>query len=274
MEVLFWGVRGSIPTPEIDKIKTGGHTTCVEIRLDNNMILIIDAGTGIIPLGKKLHKEFYNQSIPRIHLLLTHTHWDHLYGFPFFALNFVEGSEIDVFGPVKTNTSLEKLILTEMDFEYCPIRYNQLPARINFIEINEGRYTIAPHVVIEAVKHLHPGGCYSYRIEADGKIFVFNTDVEHYPTQLDDRVIRISQDADLMVHDAQYRHEELERFIGWGHSSWNQAVEVANQANVKKLGLTHHDPETSDSQIDSLEREVQKEFHNSFFCREGMSIIL
>jgi len=274
MTITFWGVRGSIPTPEPDKIRTGGHTTCVEVTLNDGTIIIFDAGTGIIPLGKKLVKQFSVDSLKPIYMFLSHTHWDHLYGFPFFALNFIKGAEIDVFGPIKNHKSLEEVILLEMDFDYCPIRFTQLPSIINFIEIGEGRFEFIPGVILEISKHLHPGGAYSYRLEADGKVFVYNTDVEHYPSQLDDRVVHISRDADFMVHDAQYTSEEIERYIGWGHSTWEQAIKVAELANVKQLGFTHHDTERSDDQIDVLEKEAQEKFENSFFCREGMEIIL
>lgn len=274
MTITLWGVRGSIPTPELNKMKTGGHTTCIEVSLNDGTIIIFDAGTGIIPLGKKLAKQFKRKIPPPIYMFLSHTHWDHLYGFPFFALNFIKGAKIDVFGPIKNHNSLEKVILTEMEFDYCPIRFTQLPSTINFIEIGEGRFEFIPNVILEVSKHLHPGGAYSYRLEADGKVFVYNTDIEHYPSQLDDRVIHISRDADFMIHDAQYTPKELEKHIGWGHSSWEQAVQVANLAHVKKLGFTHHHVDRTDKQIDALEKKAQKQFANSLFCREKMQITL
>ncbi|MGL4560944.1 MAG: MBL fold metallo-hydrolase [Brevinema sp.] len=274
MEITLWGVRGSIPTPENDKIKVGGNTTCVEVRLDDGAIIIIDAGTGLIALGKKLLKEFEGKKFPKIHLFLSHIHWDHIYGFPFFGLNFIPGLEIDIYGPVQHAGSLKELLLTSMEFQYCPIRFSQLPSIINFIEIAEGRHDFIDNVIIETCAHIHPGGAYSYRIESSDKVFVFNTDVEHYHSRLDHRIVDISRNADLMIHDAQYKQDELHKYIGWGHSSWEQAVDVAIAASVKKLGLTHHDPMRTDEEVIALEQEVQKVFPNSFYCYETMTFKL
>lgn len=275
MEVTLWGVRGSTPTPELDKMKTGGNTTCVEVRLNDGSIVILDAGTGLIALGKKLLEEFQNKKIPKIYLFLSHIHWDHIYGFPFFALNFIPGTEINIYGPLQQEISLKNLLLNSMQFQYCPIRFSQLPSIINFIEIAEGRYNdIVPNMIIETCSHIHPGGAYSYRIEADGKVFVFHTDVEHFPSRLDRRVVNISRDADLMIHDAQYLQSELSKYAGWGHSSAEQAIRVAVQAGVKQLGLTHHDTNRTDDEINQMEIDAQTQFSNSFYCREGMTIEL
>lgn len=274
MKIRLWGVRGSLPTPEKDKMEVGGQTTCIEVRLNDGTVMIFDAGTGIIPFGKSLLKEFHGKKMPKLHLFLTHTHWDHIYGFPFFPPAFQAQTEIIVYGPIKTKRSLEELIIAEMDFDYCPVRFSQLPARITFIELEEQRFELGKGVFLEAKAHLHPGGAYSYRVESDGKVFVLNTDTEHYPSQLDERIIHISRNADFMIHDAQYTDQELEHHIGWGHSSWSQSIEVAKRANVKYLGLTHHDPERTDAEIFAMEKEAQKHFKHLFFCREGMVISL
>ncbi|MGL4394382.1 MAG: MBL fold metallo-hydrolase [Brevinema sp.] len=274
MEITLWGVRGSMPTPEADKIKTGGNTTCLEIRLNDGSIVIIDAGTGLIPLGKKLINEFKGKTFPKIYMILTHIHWDHIYGFPFFGLNFMPGVEIDIYGPVQQNMSLRDSLVGSMDFQYCPIKFAQLPSTINFTEIAEGRHTFIPNINLEVSSHIHPGGAYSYRIEGDGKVFVFNTDVEHYHSRLDPRVVEISKGADLMIHDAQYKQQELVNYAGWGHSSWEQAVAVSKEAQVKVLGLTHHDTSRTDEQVDVLEQEVKVAFNNSVYCREGMTFVL
>lgn len=273
MRIRFWGVRGSMPVPEIDKIKTGGHTTCVEVRINNQDLIILDAGTGIIPLGKVLEQEFSGQSFPKIHIFLSHTHWDHLYGFPFWKLNFILGTDIVLYGPKKQKRTLEEKIGIELDDDFCPIDPHALRAKIQFYDIEEGEIAISENIKVIASSHHHPGGAYGYRIEAEGKVFVFNTDVEH-GKKLDLRVIELSRNADLMVHDAQYIEQELCHYEGWGHSSWQQAVEVAKVAQVKMLGLTHHDPERSDDDIDIIEKEAQKVFPNTFCCREVMTIDL
>ncbi|MGL4389032.1 MAG: MBL fold metallo-hydrolase, partial [Brevinema sp.] len=129
-------------------------------------------------------------------------------------------------------------------------------------------------IIIETCSHIHPGGAYSYRIEAEGKVFVYNTDVEHFPSRLDPRVVQISRDADLMIHDAQYEQKELSKYAGWGHSSWEQAVAVARESKVKMLGLTHHDPTRTDDQVEALEKEARKSFTNLSYCREGVTFVL
>ena len=272
MKITFWGVRGTLPTPDLDKMKTGGNTTCVEVRINEDMIIIFDAGTGIVNLGKKLLEEFAGKKLPPIYLFLTHAHWDHLQGFPFFSVLFSKNAQINIYGSAGKNRSLEDLIMMQMDNDFCPISYPKLPSYIDYFEIGEEAILLPNDVKIISKKHIHPGGALSYRVEYKDKVFVFNTDTEHYATRLDPRVIEISQDADLMLHDAQYTEEQIESLIGWGHSTWQQAVEVAKTANVKQLGLTHHDIKRTDKEINALEKKAKKAFDNSFFCRENESI--
>lgn len=273
MKVKFWGVRGTIATPDVDKMCVGGNTTCVEVRPNDGSIIIFDAGTGLIPCGKSLLKEFEGKEIPKIHLFLSHTHWDHLCGFPFFSLNFIEGVYVDVYGPIKENRDLEEVFTTLMNSDFCPISYKTLPSRFSFHNIPEGEVLLSNNIKIIASNHCHPGGAYGYRVEVDGKVFVFNTDVEHQ-NGLDERVIKLSKDADLMVHDAQYIQDELKNHVGWGHSSYEQVIKIAQLAGVNQLGFTHHDVNRTDTDIDTLEQVAQISFSNSFFCREGMIIDL
>lgn len=278
MKIKFWGVRGSFPTSDRDKMGYGGHTFCIEVCFNNGMIWVFDAGTGIIPMGKELlhahSKDSPQAALPPIHLFLTHTHWDHIQGFPFFPVAFSPSAKIIIYGPVKVDRSLENVIVSQLDPDYCPVRWDLLPANINFVEIDESRFEFAEGITLEVCRHPHPGGAYSYRIEADGKVFVLNTDVEHYPSDLDERVVHISRGADLMVHDAQYTDEEMPKRIGWGHSSWQQAIAVAERAKVKNLAFIHHDPDRTDTEIHLLEQAAQRIFPHSFYCREGLSIKL
>lgn len=274
MKICLWGVRGTVPTPELNKIKTGGNTTCVEVIIDDKAIVILDAGTGLIGLGRYILEKYKDKPLPPIYIFLTHTHWDHIDGFPFFGPLYQKGARIQIYGPAKDDRTLEELILLQMDDSFCPINYHDLPSFIDFYDIEERTITLHNDLAITSKKHIHPGGAYSYRLEYKGKVFVFNTDVEHYATYLDKRVIEISQFADLMLHDAQYTSDQMETRIGWGHSTWEQAVEVAKLAGVKRLGFTHHDPERSDKEINILEKKAQKQFENSFFCKEGMIIEL
>ncbi|MGL5722510.1 MAG: MBL fold metallo-hydrolase [Brevinema sp.] len=274
MQVTFWGVRGSYPSSEMDKMQFGGHTFCIEVRFNNGDVIIIDAGTGIIPMGKAFLKDFADKPLPLVKLFLTHTHWDHIQGFPFFPLAFQPEARIVIYGPVKIGRSLENIIVSQLDPDYSPVRFSLLPAEISFVEIDESRFEFAEGIVFEVCRHPHPGGAYSYRIEADGKVLVINTDVEHYPADLDERVVHISRGADLMIHDAQYTEKEIPTRIGWGHSTFNQAIAVAKQAKVKTIGFTHHDPDRTDDALHAIEREAKLLFPESFFCRQGQTITL
>ncbi len=272
MIIRLWGVRGTSPTPEKDKMKTGGNTACIEVELDDESIVILDAGSGIIPLGRYLVEKY--KKLPPIYIFLTHTHWDHLQGFPLFKPLFQQGAVINIYAPRKTTRNLEEIMQLQMSDDFWPVDYEHLPCFLNYFDIDEKPIILPNGLSVTPAKHIHPGGAYSYRLEYKGKVFVLNTDTEHYISHLDERVVDISKGADLMIHDAQYTEQEMPYKVGWGHSTWNQAIETAQKAGVKKLGFFHHDPERTDKEINALEKKAQKVFENSFFCREGMEIKL
>ncbi len=273
MKIQMKGVRGTIATPYMDKMKTGGNTTCIEICTDDKEIIILDAGTGLVSLGHDIIQRFTGKQIPKVHLFLTHTHWDHIDGLTFFEMLFCENVSINIYAP-KRESSIEGIVKALFSDNFCPIDLTNLPCRLEFFDIEEKTITLSNGTKITSKNHTHPGGAYSYRVEYKGKVFVFNTDVEHLGGVIDQRVVEISKDADLMLHDAQYTEKQLITRVGWGHSSWQQAVEVAKLAGVKQLGLTHHDPYRTDKEINTLEKKVKKQFENSFFCKEGMEIKL
>ncbi len=275
MKIRIYGVRGTLATPYADRIKTGGNSTCIEVCTDDKEIIILDAGTGLVALGREIARRFPHEQIPPIHLFLSHTHWDHLDGFPFFEALFCKGAEINIYAPKKASgRTLEDVVEAQFDDDFSPINLLELPSEIKFFNIDEQTIELSNGTKITSKSHCHPGGAYGYRIEYKGKVFVFNTDTEHLDGVIDQRVVEISKDADLMMHDAQYTEDQLVTRAGWGHSSWQQAVEVAKLAGVKQLGLTHHDPERTDKEIVALEKKTKKQFENSFFCREGMEIKL
>ncbi len=274
MLVRFWGVRGSTPTPDADKLKVGGNTACVEVEINEKIRIILDLGTGLRHLGTKILSEIKSGLRRQNILILSHTHWDHLQGFPFFAPIFQPHFDIPLFGPAKANRSLESMFAGQMEYDYWPVKFTQLPANIHVHELNEGETSLAPGLKITACRHIHPGVAFGYRIEYDGQSLVYMTDTEHFKNQIDERVVELSKGADLLIHDAQYQDKEMNFKLGWGHSSWQQAVNVAKTAEVKQLALFHHDPERTDEQAFEIEAKAKEMFNKSVLAREGLAIDL
>ena len=277
MEVTFWGTRGSIPTPGQSTVRYGGNTTCVEIR-HNDDIVIVDAGTGIRGLGYKLLRERgAHLDIP---LLITHTHWDHIQGLPFFLPAFIKGNRLRVFGPHSHESSFDKVLANQMQFSYFPVNFAQLAADISPRTLRElesfdlGEITVTPKYIN------HPIPTLAYRFDADGKSIVFLTDFEPYRDiiyngvcpdeeereefedvqdavrEQNEGVRLFAEGADVLVIDAQYTDEEYNNGrIGWGHTSMKQAVEIAISANAKRVVFFHHDPDRSDDDLDRLVAE-------------------
>jgi phosphoribosyl 1,2-cyclic phosphodiesterase len=272
MKVTFYGTRGSTPVPEPDFVQVGGNTSCILFTSDNGRVAIFDAGTGIRKLGNDLLARSHEQD--NIYIALSHTHWDHIQGFPFFrpAYDPDRHFTITIIGKDRQTRNLEDIFSMQMQREYFPVPLEKMGASMEFFTPEE-TYFITPVVrnKVVTLRHNHPGGAYSYRVEGEEKVFVYCTDVEHVDG-IDPDIVALSKDADLLVHDAQYTPEELKAKKGWGHSSWEQAVEVAEQAGVKKLALFHHDPEHTDSFLFRMEEECQKRFPEAFLSREGMEI--
>jgi len=273
MKVTFYGTRGSIPVPEPDFVQVGGNTSCVLFTSANGRIAIFDAGTGIRKLGNDLLARSHEQ-FDYIYIALSHTHWDHIQGFPFFRPAYDPNRHfvITIIGRDRRARNLEDVFSMHMQQEYFPVPLGKMGARMTFFTPEEANFTTeTTGNKVVTLRHNHPGGAYSYRIEGEGKIFVYCTDVEHVDG-IDPNIVALAGGADLLVHDAQYTPEELKAKKGWGHSSWEQAVEVAEQAGVKKLALFHHDPEHTDSFLFRMEEECQRRFPGAFLSREGMEI--
>ena len=278
MLVKFYGTRGSIPVCGSAFQEFGGNTTCVQLKVKaTNNIAVLDAGTGIRDLGKDFIESGHTQD--EIFIAFTHFHWDHIQGFPFFAPAFTENQKINILalGWGRRLQCLEDIFKTQMQKEYFPVQLEKMGAKFKFMLLKETYKAFerqlegAKPVVVKTNKHKHPGGAFGYRIEMDGKIFVFCTDIEH-GSSIDEAVVSFSRDADLLIHDAQHTDEELKEKIGWGHSSYSQAIEVAERANVKTLGLTHHDPDHDDLFLKKIEKKCQERFKDCFLAREKMEI--
>jgi len=278
MRLKFYGTRGSIPVCDSGFQQFGGNTTCLQITFtDTNRVAIIDAGTGIRNLGRDLRAMGHKQD--QIFIAFTHFHWDHIQGFPFFPQAYDPGQKITLLtlSREQTVTDLREIFEVQMQEEYFPVQLDRMGATFEFLQVAEAsrHFTTINNVptVVSTQRHNHPGGAYSFRIERNGKVLVVCTDVEH-GDQIDQRLVELARGADLLVHDAQYTAEELQKRRGWGHSSFDQSMQVAEMAGVKRLALTHHDPEHDDEFLQRMENLCRERFPDVVLAREGMEIQL
>ena len=276
MKLKFYGTRGSIPICDAGFQQFGGNTTCLQITItDTNRIAIIDGGTGLRNLGRDLRAIGHKQE--QIVIAFTHFHWDHIQGFPFFAPAYDSGQKIMflALGRDQPVSHLREIFEVQMQAEYFPVQLEQMGADFEFLQIADAskHFTAIKNVqtMVTAQKHNHPGGAHSLRIERNGRVLVICTDVEH-GEQIDLRLVELARGADLLVHDAQYTAEELQKRRGWGHSSFDQAMQVAEMAGVKSLALTHHDPDHDDEFLLRIEKLCQERFPNTVLAREGMEL--
>jgi CheY-like chemotaxis protein/phosphoribosyl 1,2-cyclic phosphodiesterase len=285
MRVRFWGTRGSIATPGPTTVRFGGNTCCVEVTTNAGQRIILDCGTGARPLGMDLMQ---NAARP-LHatILLSHTHWDHIQGFPFFAPLFIPGNEFTICAPEGVGGSLANVLAGQMEFTYFPVKLDQLPGQITYLDLNEGQHEI-DGVKIVAQYLNHPAICLGYRIEADGVSVAYLTDHEPFSETLwrgdslpgkiesilhpgDRRHAEFMRGVDLVIHDCQYTPEEYPAKKNWGHSTYAYAVELAATAGVKNLALMHHDPLHNDEkllEIEQLARDIADKYPDGpqVFC--------
>jgi phosphoribosyl 1,2-cyclic phosphodiesterase len=265
MNVTFWGTRGSIAVPGDKTVKYGGNTTCLEINLDDGSFFIIDAGTGIRRLGKKI----IEKQLKDVNVFLTHPHWDHIQGFPFFSPMYEKDFEITVHGWPTTNRKVKDSITAQMEGTYFPVDFSQLSADIRFVEIEDYKLDYNS-VNLSFLRCNHPVICHGIKIDENGKKVVFITDNEldsEKPQTSWEEFVRFCQGADLLIHDAQYTPEEFINRTGYGHSSYLKVLELAKDAEVKKVGLFHHDPEHSDAFVDSIIEST-----NSYIDRNNLNL--
>lgn len=259
MDVRFWGTRGSLAKPGPSTLRYGGNTSCVEVRAGGTLI-ILDCGTGVHDLGQALLSAPPPQNG---HLLISHTHWDHIQGFPFFAPLFVPGNSWDIYAPGKLGQELEQTLAGQMEYNYFPITLEQLGAAIRFHDLGEGRLTIdGVHVTAQYLNH--PALALGYRLESGGSTVVYAVDHEPHapnpvarpgepPTHIEDRRhVDLLARADLVIHDAQYRIDEYAQKTGWGHTPAEWATDYAVAAGARRLALFHHDPLRDDDALDRL----------------------
>ncbi len=296
MRLRFWGTRGSIPTPGKNTVRYGGNTPCVEVRFGDDELLIFDAGTGICSLGDAL----VNSGAPvRACLALSHGHWDHIQGFPFFKPIYIPGNELTIVGARPRGMTLRRMFTDLMSRVYFPVKLTDLRAKIVFRPVREDTISIFGARLSTCYVY-HPAMTLGYRLEADGKSLVYITDNEPFDRELagsmktvdrvvvnkylrqegnpNQRIFDFARGANVLIHDATYTPEEYVNHVGWGHSHYMFTLEVAARAGVKKLVLFHHEQAHSDDRIDEILSKCKKEIRNRGYCfecvaaAEGMEI--
>jgi ribonuclease BN (tRNA processing enzyme)/DNA-binding response OmpR family regulator len=263
MRVTFYGTRGSLATPGPATLHYGGNTSCVAVRSNSGTLVILDIGTGAAVLGRELMAQ---GGKIRGHIMIGHTHWDHIQGLPFFAPLFVPGNEWDIYAPRGLKETLRDTLAGQMEYTYFPVELDQLGATIRYHDLVEGTLTVGD-IDVRAHYLNHPALTLGYRLTADGATMVYACDHEPHARNLATNPDKIDgQDAqhadflvnaDLVIHDAQYLAGEYAAKVGWGHSTVEYAVAVARHAGVKRLALTHHDPTRSDTAIDALIKDLR-----------------
>ncbi|EAW35450.1 MBL fold metallo-hydrolase [Lyngbya sp. PCC 8106] len=273
--IHFWGVRGSIACPGAETVRYGGNTSCIEMRVGTER-LIFDGGTGLRVLGQSLMSQ-----IPvTAHLFFTHAHWDHIQGFPFFTPAFVPKNTFHIYGAVAPNGStVQQRLNDQMLHPNFPVPLQTMGAVMKFFDINIGQtLEIGDGIKVETALLNHPGEAVGYRVNWNGYAAAYVSDTEHFPEGLDDNVLFLARNADVLIYDATYTDEEYysekTSKVGWGHSTWQEAVKVAKAANVKRLVIFHHDPLHNDDFLDQVGEQVAQRFPNSLMAREGLSIQL
>jgi len=276
--VTFWGVRGSIPTPGKTTVRYGGNTPCIEVRLSDNMLIILDAGSGIRNLGEELTR---TKEKVNAYLMITHAHWDHIQGFPFFRPAWDARTRLTIVGPSRPDKTLQEIIADQMSKIYFPVQLNAMSASVSFKPVVDQDVFKAGKATIRTFYVHHPGYTVGYRIEYKGSSLVYISDNEpyvranrnKYPNFEDHimalyekekgdpnaRLVEMCQEADVLIHDATYLPEEMPQKIGWGHSDYPFALKLAADAKVKRLYLFHHDHTRTDDDVDNIFRLARAE---------------
>jgi len=273
--IQFWGVRGSIACPGQNTVRYGGNTSCVEMRVGGHR-LIFDGGTGLRVLGQTLLADMPVEA----HMFFTHSHWDHIQGFPFFIPAFIRGNRFTIYGAIAPNGStIEQRLNDQMLHPNFPVPLQIMGAELKFKDLEVGESVqIGNDVVVESALLNHPGEAMGYRVNWQNYAAAYITDTEHFPDRLDENVLWLARNADVMIYDSTYTDEEYysekSSKVGWGHSTWQEAVKIAKAANVKQLVIYHHDPLHDDDFMDQIKEDTACQFPNSVVAWEGLEIDL
>ena len=267
MKVKFWGVRGSIPSPGPLTVRYGGNTTCIEVRSDENRLIILDAGTGIFALAQQLLRE-----LPVVaNVFITHSHWDHIHGLPFFTPLFIPGNTLRIHGApdLVSGEGIDRVMAVQLQYSYFPVREAEMKAGIEYETLRPGQSVIVGDATITTSEMSHPVTDFGYRVDCNGKSVFFTGDHEPYsniyePTDdgyaeyqsiMSERQAELDlamQGVDVLIVDSSYTREEFEGKKGWGHGHFDSSIEMAIRVGAKRLYCTHHEPTRSDDELEAV----------------------
>lgn len=284
MTLTYWGTRGTLPVPGNESLRYGGNTSCVTLQVDNEPLIIFDAGTGI----KRLSKHLMSQGVSRFSakIFISHPHWDHINALPFFTPLYMQGNEIEIIGPPHGGVNTQHIISAQMDDVYFPVTIREFGAHVFFRDLHEESLDIG-NIHIDSLLLSHPGNCLGYRATYNGKSVCYITDNELFPkdtpyynSEFEEKLVNFIQGTDILITDCTYLDEEYRSKIGWGHSCTGEVVRLADKAQVKLLHLFHHDPDQDDAAIDrklAQARSTLESLNSKTQClcpAEGSSFVL
>jgi len=270
MRIKFWGVRGSTPAPQPENMRYGGNTSCVEVRLGGELY-VFDCGTGFRVLGQALRHEFNGNPVSA-HIFVSHFHWDHIQGLPFFSPLYENRENRFQFHCSNRTRQLKQVLEEQMAAPYFPVGLTEMQAHQSFHNLDEGRISLGD-VTLQTMWLNHPQGCMGFRLETKDGVMVYATDNEPGDPLFDKNLRTLAAGADVLIYDAQYLPEEYEaRRHGWGHSHWREAINVVMESGAKELVLFHHDPDHDDDCIDKVVKEARNYYPRVRGAAEGMQI--
>ena len=271
IKIKFWGVRGSIATPGARYIQYGGNTSCVEISFGGQRV-ILDAGTGIRNFGHW----FLRKNLRTAFMLLSHTHWDHIVGFPFFSPAYRPGFDFTIMaGHLKDKGGIRRVLSSQMTEPTFPVPIDIMKAALRFEDFQCGEtFKLGRGISVRTAPLNHPDGATGYRLEYRGKAICYVTDTEHHPGKPDQNILGLIEGADLVSYDSTYTEKEFPSHVGWGHSTWQEGMRLCQAANAKSLAIYHHDPDHEDSFMEQVEAESRRAWSGNLVARENMRLDL